>query len=98
MADDTMAQAGEAMKAGGERMVQGGQSIGLKVLEQAEENAREAFAAMRSAAQARDISEVMKIQSEYLQGQGSRSVQQAREIGEMIAQFGRESTNAFRQG
>jgi hypothetical protein len=33
----------------------------------------------------------MRVQGEYLREQGSRSMAQAREIGEMIANFGREA-------
>lgn len=86
----------EGMRAGAERMQQaGGQmadqgaQLGLKMLDQAETNTQEAFRAMRQAAQANDVSEVMRIQSEYLREQGTRSMSQAREIGELIANFGR---------
>ncbi|URW74572.1 phasin family protein [Sphingomonas donggukensis] len=93
---DPMKRAGEAMKASGEKVAEGSSQVGLKVIDQAEQNAREAFAAMRAAAGAKDLSEVMKIQSDYLREQGSRSMAQAREIGELIMQFGRESAAPFR--
>ena len=63
----------------------------MKMLDQAEQNTREAFNAMRAAAKSRDLSEVMHVQGEYLREQGSRSMAQAREIGEMIANFGRDT-------
>ena len=93
---DPMKRAGEAMKASGEKVAEGSSQVGLKVIDQAEQNAREAFAAMRAAASAKDLSEVMKIQGDYLREQGSRSMAQAREIGELIMQFGRESAAPFR--
>ena len=93
---DPMKRAGEAMKASGEKVAEGSSTVGLKVIDQAETNAREAFAAMRAAAGAKDLSEVMKIQGDYLREQGSRSMAQAREIGELILQFGRDSTAPFR--
>lgn len=93
---DPMKRAGEAMKASGEKIAEGSSQVGLKVLDQAEQNAREAFAAMRAAANAKDLSEVMKIQGDYLREQGSRSMAQAREIGELIMQFGRDSSAPFR--
>ncbi len=93
---EPMKRAGEAMKASGEKVAEGSSAVGLKVLDQAEQNAREAFAAMRAAAAAKDVSEVMKIQSDYLREQGSRSMAQAREIGELIMQFGKDSTAPFR--
>ncbi len=83
--------AGEQMKAAGEALSDSGAQLGLKMLDQAETNTAEAFKAMRAAAQANDLAEVMRIQSEYLREQGSRSVSQAREIGELIADFGRNA-------
>lgn len=92
---DRAREAGDRMKQGGERLAQGGQDLGLKLLDQAETNTREAFRAMREAAQAKDLSDVMRIQGDYLREAGSRSVAQAREIGEMIASFGRETMGQF---
>lgn len=93
---DPLKRAGEAMKASGEKMAEGGSAVGLKVIDQAEANAREAFAALRAAAGAKDLTEVMKIQGDYLREQGSRSMAQAREIGELILQVGRDSATPFR--
>lgn len=90
-AADHLQAAGERMKAAGETMADAGSQLGLKMLDQAETNTREAFQAMRSAAQASDLTEVMRIQADYLREQGSRSVSQVREIGEMIADFGRNA-------
>ncbi|GAA0313093.1 hypothetical protein GCM10009087_24090 [Sphingomonas oligophenolica] len=84
-------KAGEAMRASGAKLARSGSDVGMKMLEQAEVNTREAFAAMRAAAAAKDLSEVMKIQGEFLREQGSRSMGHAREIGELIMQFGREA-------
>ena len=68
-----------------------GSSFGLKMIEHAEQNAREAFNAMRAAAKSKDVSEVLRVQGEYLREQGGRSLAQAREVSEMIAQFGRDA-------
>lgn len=91
-------RAGEAMKASGQKLAEGGSTIGVKMIDQAEQNAREAFAAMREAASAKDLSEVMRIQGDYLREQGNRSMAQAREIGELIAQFGRDAVSPLRGG
>ncbi|MEZ0494814.1 phasin family protein [Sphingomonas sp. IW22] len=88
---DHMQAAGERMKATAESMNEAGSQLGIKMLDQAETNTREAFQAMRAAAQASDLSELMRIQSEYMREQGTRSMSQAREIGEMIAEFGRNA-------
>ena len=93
---DRMKGAGEAMQATGQKMAEGGSQVTLKMLEQAETNTREAFAAMRSAASAKDLGDVMRIQTEFLREQGNRSMSQAREIGEMIVQFGRDAVGAAR--
>ncbi len=97
-ATDKMQQAGEAMKATGERMADNSASVGTKMLDQAEENIRSAFAAMRAATQAKDLSEVMKIQGDYMRDQSTRAMTQAREIGEMIVQFGKETGETMRGG
>lgn len=100
MADTTKAvdDATQAMKASGETMTKGSSTIGTKMIDQAETNAHEAFAAMRKAASATDLAEVMKVQGDYLREQGQRSMSQAREIGELIMQFGRDAVAPLRGG
>lgn len=88
---DTMRSAADRMQAAGSAIADSGTQLGVKMLDQAEANTQEAFRAMRAAAEASDLSEVMRIQAEYLREQGSRSVTQAREIGELIASFGRNA-------
>lgn len=97
-AADPARQPGETMKAAGQKMAKGSSTIGLKLIEQAEQNTREAFAAMREAAQASDLNQVAKIQGEYLREQSNRSMAQAREVGELIMQLGRDATSPLRGG
>lgn len=89
-------RAGEALKASGQKMAENGSQIGTKLIDQAETNARQAFQAMRAAANAKDVSEVMRIQGDYLREQGQRSMAQAREVGELIMQFGRDAVGTLR--
>ena len=89
-------RASEAMKASGEKMARNGSTIGMRMIDQAETNAHAAFSAMRDAAKAKDLSEVMKIQGDFLRDQGTRSMTQAREIGELIMQFGRDAVAPMR--
>ncbi|MBV8594018.1 MAG: TIGR01841 family phasin [Caulobacteraceae bacterium] len=89
-------KAGEALQASGRTLVEGNAAIGLKMIDQAEDNVHKAFAAMREAASAKDISEVMRIQADFLRQQGSRSLEQAREVGEMIAKVGRDAVGQLR--
>ncbi len=88
---DPAKKAGEAIRSAGTHMAEDGATVGMKMLDQAEENAKQAFAAMRAAAQAKDVTGVMKVQGDYLREQGARSMGQAREIGELIVQFGKNA-------
>ena len=91
----TAASMGDQAKAAGNAMAENSAQLSMKMLDQAETNTIEAFRAMREAAQAKDLSDVMRVQSDYLRDQGSRSMSQAREIGEMIAAFGRNTLSDF---
>lgn len=95
---DPARRAGDAMRESGRKVADGSATIGLKMIEQAERNSHQAFEAMREAARAKDITEVMRIQGEYLREQGQRSMNQAREIGELIMQFGRDAVSPLRPG
>ena len=90
---DQFKQAGDQMRQSAERLATTGSELGLRLLDQAEANTREAFAAMRAAAQAKDVSEVVRIQADYLREQTSRAMNQAREIGELITSYGRDAMN-----
>ena len=89
-------RASEAMKESGRKVAEGGSTISARLIDQAETNAKQAFAAMREAAKANDISEVMRIQGDYLREQGQRSMSQAREIGELIVQFGKDAVTPIK--
>ncbi len=90
-------RAGEAMRDSGRKAVEGGATISMKLIDQAETNARQAFAALRAAASAKDVSEVMRIQGDYLREQGSRAMEHAREIGDLIVELGKDATSALRR-
>ncbi len=90
-AKEAVEKMGDQMRASAERMTATGTELGMRLLDQAEENTRQAFAAMRAAAQARDVSEVMRIQSDFLREQSSRAMAQATEIGELITSYGRDA-------
>ena len=84
-------QAANFAKGAAERMREAGQKATQGFQERVVEPAQRA-------AQAKDLSDVMRIQGEYLREQSQRSMSQAREIGEMIVQFGRDSVGAMRMG
>jgi hypothetical protein len=95
---DPARRAGEAMKESGGKIAEGGATIGKAMIDQAEQNARDAFAAMREAASASDLTQVMKIQGDYLREQSQRSMSQAREIGELIMKFGKDAVAPLQGG
>jgi hypothetical protein len=91
-------RAGEAMRASGQRVADQTSSLGVAMIDQAQANAEQAFAALRAAAQAKDLSDVMRIQGDYLREQSQRSMNQAREIGELIMKFGRDAVAPMQGG
>ncbi len=95
---DTARRVGKSLQASSQTWVEGNAEIGLKMIDQAEQNVQQAFAAMRAAAKAKDIAEVMKIQAEFVRQQGERSAAQAKQIGELIVQVGRDSVAPLRPG
>ena len=88
--------AGAAIRESAERAVKRTTSLNSKVIDHAEANTREAFAAMRAAADAKSASEIVKIQTKFVREQSERSVKQVREIGELIAKFGRDTIAQMR--
>jgi hypothetical protein len=95
---DTAKRVGKSLQASSQTWVEGNAEIGLKIIDQTEQNVQQAFAAMRAAAKAKDIAEVMKIQAEFVRLQGERSAAQAKQIGDMIVRVGRDSMTPLRPG
>ncbi len=71
-------------------------AINTTVINHAEANAHDAFAALRKVASARTIQDVVKVQTEFVKAQSVRSTAQVREVGEMIASFGRDAISMLR--
>jgi hypothetical protein len=92
---DKLKAAGEAMKDGAAKAAENSAALSMKVIDHAEENTRQAFAALRAAAKANGLTELMKVQSDFVRDQGTRSMAQVREIGEMIAGFGRQAMSGL---
>jgi phasin family protein len=89
--------AGEKLKEAGQKAAANASEISALVIDHAESNTREAFAALRAAAKAGTVTDVLKVQGEFVRDQGARSLQQAREIGELIAKFGRDAIAPLRR-
>jgi hypothetical protein len=92
---DKIKAAGDAVKEGATKAAENSAALSMKVIDHAEENTRQAFAALRAAAQANGVSDLMKVQADYVRDQGARNMAQVREIGEMITQFGRSAMSGF---
>jgi hypothetical protein len=90
-AADRVEGARETLKKSGEKIAKQGSAVSMKMIEHAEENTHQAFAAMRAAASAKNPAEVAKIQGDYLKQQGARALAHAREVGELILRFGRDA-------
>lgn len=95
-AADAAKKAGKSMKDMAEKAAGNAAALNNKVIDHAEANTRAAFAAMRSAANVKSLQELAKVQTEFVKDQGARSMTQVKEVGDMIAQFGRDAMASFR--
>ena len=93
---DTIKKAGKSLKDGATKAATNASALNGKVIDHAEENTRAAFAAMRTAASVKSVQELAKIQADYVKEQGARSMSQVKEVGDLIAQFGRDAMTAMR--
>lgn len=97
-AAETVKKAGKGLKDATTKAAANAAALNNKVIDHAEENTRAAFNAMRSAASVKSVSELAKIQTDYVKEQGARSMAQVKEVGDLIAQFGRDAMAALRPG
>ena len=97
-AADTVKKAGKSLKDATTKAASNAAALNGKVIDHAEENTRAAFAAMRSAASVKSVQDLAKIQTDYVKEQGARSMGQVKEVGELIAQFGKDAMAAWRPG
>lgn len=93
---EPLQKAGKAIRDTAERAMANTAAINKKVIDHAETNAREAFATLRKVAGAKSLQDVIKAQSEFVKEQTARSTSHAREVGELIASFGREAIDTIR--
>ena len=70
--------------------------INAKVIDHAETNAKEAFATLRKVANAKSVQDVIKAQGDFVKEQSARSAAHVREVGELIASFGRQALETMR--
>lgn len=88
----------EPLTDAGRKAAENSATISLKMIEHAEANSRDAFAAMRAAATAGSLAEVLRIQGEYIREQGARNMTMAREVGDLIVQLGKRAIDSDGDG
>jgi hypothetical protein len=95
-ATDAVKKAGKSLKDATSKAAENAAALNNKVIDHAEANTRAAFAAMRSAAGVKSVTDLAKIQTDYVKEQGARSMTQVKEVGDLIAQFGRDAMGAWK--
>ncbi len=95
-ATESVKKAGKSIKDATTKAAGNAAALNNKVIDHAEENTRAAFAAMRSAASVKSVTDLAKIQTDFVKEQGARSMTQVKEVGDLIAQFGRDTMAAWR--
>lgn len=70
----------------------GAKDIGTKTLAYAEKNVQASLDYAESLVHAKDLSEIMKLHSEYVQGQMRTLAEQASEMGQIVSRAAMEAT------
>ncbi len=83
-AEDSMKQASNAFKEATERATHYNEAVTVRLIDFAQSNLTVACEALRSAARAQNISELMSINANFLSQQMSRSLDQFRELSELL--------------
>lgn len=77
-------EAGEALREAGETMGGESRKVALKIVAHAQDNVARSFEALRDTIQAETFAEAVKIQQHALTELFRRSLQQMREVGEIV--------------
>ncbi len=83
-AEQAMKQASDAFKEATERATHYNEAVTVRLIDFAESNLADSCEALRSAARARNISELVSINANFLRHQISRSLDQFRELSELV--------------
>ncbi len=83
-AEQSMKQASNAFKEATDRATHYNEAVTARLIDFAESNLTDACEAIRSAARARNIGELMSINANFLRHQMSRSLDQFRELAELV--------------
>ena len=83
-AEQSMKQASNAFKEATERATHYNEAVTVRLIDFAESNLADACEALRTAARARNVSELMSINANFLRHQVSRSLDQFRELTELV--------------
>ena len=79
-----MKQASAALQEARERATEQNEAISVRLIDFAESNLTDSLEALRAAARAKDVTELFTIQGEFLRNQMSRSLDQFREMTELV--------------
>jgi hypothetical protein len=79
-----MKQVSEALNLAKERAKEQNEAVGGRLIDYAQSNLNDTLEALRAAAAAKDVQEVLTIQGKFLRDQMTRSMEQFRELGELI--------------
>jgi len=93
---DAVENAGKKIRETAEHAMHNVSALNARVIDHAEENAKEAFAALRKITTSKDVKDIVRIQADFVKEQSARSVAQVKEVGEMIASFGRMAVESVR--
>ena len=75
---------------------QGAQDLGQRAMAFAERNIASSFEFAQKLVRARDVNEMVKLQSDYIAAQMKALSEQARELGESTTRLARDTTHAKR--
>jgi len=75
---------------------QGAQDLGQRAIAFAERNIASSFEFAQKLVRARDVNEMVKLQSDYIAAQMKALSEQARELGESTTRLARDTTHAKR--
>jgi hypothetical protein len=95
-AGNAVEKAGKKIRETAEHAMNNAAALNARVIDHAEENAKEAFAALRKIATSKDVKDIVQVQTAFVKEQSARSVAQVKEVGDMIAAFGRTAIDGLR--
>ena len=95
-ANEAVKNAGKSLQDAASKAGENASALNAKVIEHVEQNTRAAFDALRTATSVKSVQELAQIQTEFVKAAAERSQAQIKEVGELIAQFGKDAMEMFK--